>query len=110
MPRRNPSIPGPKIPSHAFGGKPSAHFAFDIFHTAQEAWDARFVSHSTRVRTVTVDAADVATTEFDLSEEKQELLVENGRAAARAFLDDFELDAYMNTFHAPLAEPVPAGG
>src|SRR6266487_4439631 len=29
-------------------------FAFDIFHTAQEAWDARFVSHSTRVRTVTV--------------------------------------------------------
>ena len=85
-------------------------FGFDIFHTAQEAWDARFVSHSTRVRTVTVDAADVATTEFDLSEEKQELLVENGRAAARAFLDDFELDAYMNTFHAPLAEPVPAGG
>src|SRR5262249_7333126 len=26
-------------------------FGFDIFHTAQEAWDTRFVSHSTRVRT-----------------------------------------------------------
>ena len=85
-------------------------FGFDIFHTAQEAWDSRFVSHSTRVRTVTVDAADVATTQFDLSEEKQELLIANGRAAAKAFLDQFELDDYMNTFHAPLAAPVPAGG
>jgi NTE family protein len=78
-------------------------FGFDIFHTAQEAWDARFVSHSTRVRTVTVDAADVATTEFDLSPAKQELLIGNGRKAAKDFLDQFQLDEYMNTFHAPVA-------
>jgi NTE family protein len=77
-------------------------FGFDIFHTAQEAWDARFVSHSTRVRTVTVDAGDVATTEFDLSTEKQDMLIDNGRKAAREFLDQFQLDDYMNTFHAPL--------
>ena len=83
-------------------------FGFDIFHTAQEAWDTRFVSHSTRVRTVTVDAADVATTEFDLSPERQELLVENGRKAARDFLDQFQLADYMNTFHAPLAQPAAA--
>jgi NTE family protein len=83
-------------------------FAFDIFHTAQEAWDERFVSHSTRVRTLAVDAADVATTEFDLPPARQELLVENGRKAARAFLDAFKLESYMNTFHATLAaaEPV----
>jgi NTE family protein len=80
----------------------AVRFGFDIFHTAQEAWDARFVSHSTRVRTVTVDAGDVATTEFDLSTEKQNMLVDNGRKAARDFLDQFELDDYMNTFHAPL--------
>ena len=85
------------------------HFAFDIFHTAQEAWDTRFVSHSTRVRTVTVDAADVATTEFNLSKEKQDLLIENGRAAARMFLDQFELEDYMNTFHAPLAPAAVTG-
>ncbi len=77
-------------------------FAFDIFHTAQEAWDARFVSHSTRVRTLAIDAADVATTQFDLSPEKQELLVENGRRAAKAFLDGFRLEDYLNTFHARL--------
>ena len=55
------------------------------------------------MRTVTVDAGDVATTEFDLSTEKQNMLVDNGRTAARDFLDQFELDAYMNTFHAPVA-------
>jgi NTE family protein len=85
-------------------------FGFDIFHTAQEAWDQRFVSHSTRVRTLTVDAADVATTEFDLPPEKQELLIANGRTAAKSFLDAFRLESYMNTYHATLAaEPVPAG-
>ena len=87
----------------------AVRFGFDIFHTAQEAWDTRFVSHSTRVRTVTVDAADVSTTEFNLSKEKQDLLIANGRAAAKAFLDQFELDDYMNTFHAPLASPVATG-
>jgi NTE family protein len=83
-------------------------FAFDIFHTAQEAWDARFVSHSTRVRTLAVDAADVATTQFDLSPEKQALLVRNGREAARAFLDGFSLADYENTFHARLVQAQPA--
>ena len=85
------------------------HFALDIFHTAQEAWDTRFVSHSTRVRTVTVDAADIGTTEFNLSQERQELLIENGRAAARMFLDQFELEDYMNTFHAPLTPAAVTG-
>jgi NTE family protein len=80
-------------------------FAFDIFHTAQEAWDARFVSHSTRVRTLAVDAADIGTTEFDLSPQRQELLIHNGEKAAKDFLDRFSLEDYENTFHAKLAEP-----
>jgi len=85
-------------------------FALDIFHTAQEAWDTRFVSHSTRVRTLAVDAADVGTTEFDLPPDRQELLIRNGREAARAFLDAFRLEDYMNTFHATLAPATAAAG
>ena len=54
-------------------------------------------------RTLAVDAADVATTQFNLPPEKQELLIGNGRKAAKAFLDAFRLEDYMNTFHAPLA-------
>ena len=47
----------------AVGRMPWAvRFGFDIFHTSQEAWDARFVSHSSRVRTVTVNAAGETTT------------------------------------------------
>ena len=80
-------------------------FGADIFATAQEAWDERFVSHSTRVRTLAVDAADVGTTEFRLSPQKKQKLQDNGRAAARQFLDGFRLEDYLNTFHAsPAAE------
>jgi len=82
-------------------------FGFDIFHTAQEAWDTRFVSHSTRVRTLAVDAADVGTTEFNLDAKKQKLLIENGIKAATDFLDQFDLDKYINTYHATLS-PAPA--
>jgi NTE family protein len=81
---------------------PAVKMGFDIFHTAQSAWDARFVSHSTRVRTLEVDAGDVGTTEFDLSSDRQNMLLANGREAAKAFLAQFRLEDYMNTFHQPV--------
>jgi NTE family protein len=77
----------------------AARFGFDIFHTAQEAWDMRFVSFSTRVRTVTVDAGTIGTTQFNLSADDQALLIRNGRDAAKRFLDRFDLADYENTFH-----------
>ncbi len=91
-------------------------FGFDIFHTSQEAWDARFVSHSTRVRTVTVDAGTVGTTDFKLPESAQDMLIANGRTAAKRFLDSFDLADYENTYHrtfaddasTPAATPEPA--
>ena len=88
----------------------AARFGFDIFHTSQEAWDTRFVSHSTRVRTVAVDAGDVGTTQFNLSQADQQMLLGNGRAAARRFLDRFDLADYENTFHRglSLADPAPS--
>jgi len=83
-------------------------FAFSIFHTAESAWDERFVSNSTRVRTLAVDAADVGTTDFELSKEKQDLLIHNGREAAKEFLDAFSLEEYENTYHAHLGVPATA--
>ena len=74
-------------------------FGFDIFHTSQQAWDTRFVSHSTRVRTVAVDAGNVGTTQFNLSPDDQSMLLQNGRDAAKRFLDRFDLAEYENTFH-----------
>lgn len=75
-------------------------FGFDIFHTAQDAWDERFVSHSTRVRTLAVDAADVATTDFELGDEKKAELLANGVSAATKFLDKFDPAKAPNTYNA----------
>ncbi len=77
----------------------AVRFGVDIFHTSQEAWDARFVSHSTRVRTVTVNAGNVGTTEFNLPATAQDMLIANGRDAAKRFLDTFDLTDYENTYH-----------
>ncbi|MFZ0343258.1 MAG: patatin-like phospholipase family protein [Gaiellaceae bacterium] len=85
-------------------------FAFEIFHTAESAWDERFQSNSTRVRTLAVDAGDVGTTEFNLSTEEQEMLIKNGRDAAKAFLDAFSLDEYENTYHAGIAQTAGVAG
>src|SRR3954468_6707205 len=87
----------------------AVRFGSEIFHTSQEAWDARFVSHSTRVRTVAVDAGNVATTQFTLSVEDQDMLNSNGREAASRFLDRFDLQDYENTYHRTFEpEPEPA--
>jgi NTE family protein len=84
---------------------PVLRMGINIFQTAQQAWDTRFVSHSTRVRTLAVDAEDVATTEFELSPARQDMLMANGRAAARRFLDAFRLEDYINTFHEHVVAP-----
>jgi NTE family protein len=74
------------------------HFAFDIFHTSQEAWDARFVSHSTRVRSIAVDAGTIGTTQFNLTPADQTFLIDSGVKAVDAFLETFTLEKYENTY------------
>jgi NTE family protein len=85
----------------------AARFGFDIFHTSQEAWDTRFVSHSTRVRTVAVDAGTIGTTQFNLTGDDQKFLLKNGRDAAARFLDRFDLAGYENTFHLRFTDVAP---
>jgi len=70
----------------------------EMFHTAMEAWDKRFMSHSTAVRTCPVDAGTIGATEFDLTKEQQDWLINSGKTAAAAFLADFKLDGYFNTY------------
>ena len=88
----------------------AVRFGFDIFHTSQEAWDTRFVSHSTRVRSIAVDAGTVGTTQFNLTVADQDLLINNGRAAATKFLDRFTLADYTNTYGRTFGDAPPADG
>jgi NTE family protein len=75
----------------------------DMFHTATEAWDKRFVSHSTYVRTCAVSAGEIGTTDFNLTSKQQDWLLDSGRTAAAAFLDAFRVEDYFNTFGRKLA-------
>jgi hypothetical protein len=80
----------------------------DMFHTAMEAWDKRFMSHSTRVRTCPVPAGAIGTTDFRLTPLEQTELVEGGRRAARRYLDSFHPEDYRNTYGRRLSTAVPA--
>jgi NTE family protein len=75
----------------------------DIFHTASEAWDERFMAHSTVVRTCAIPTGDVGTTEFKLSDERRQGLLEGGEKAASTFLATFDPAKYVNTFGKSLA-------
>ena len=70
----------------------------NIFHTATDAWDTRFMSHSTVVRTCPISAGDIGTTDFDLTTEQEDWLVASGRAGAQAFLAQFRRADYINTY------------
>lgn len=90
-----------------------AQLVSDIAQTQSGAWDERFTTRSTRVRTCPVDAGDVGTTDFDLPAAARTALIDGGRQAAKAFLDAFDPTEYRNTYGrgldlAPAAEA--AGG
>jgi hypothetical protein len=86
-----------------------AELAANMFRTASDAWDERFMSQSTIVRTCTVNAGDIGTTDFNLTEAQKQQLLSNGREAATNFLDSFDPGKYRNTYGRPLAETGPHG-
>ena len=75
----------------------------DMFCTTRDAWDKRFMSESTVVRTCSVPAGDIRSTDFDLTESQRKQLLRSGHDAAADFLNGFELDQYRNTYGRPLA-------
>ncbi len=93
--------------AHAVGDP----FGFDIFHTSQEAWDERFVSHSTRVRTVAVDAGnDRHDAVQPHAGRLQDMLINNGKAATAKFLSTFTLEGYENTYGRKFGDAPPGNG
>ncbi len=71
--------------------------AVDIFHTATDAWDKYWVSNSTYVRTCAISAGDIGTTEFNLSRDQKQWLLDSGKRAARSFLEEWNSDEYVNS-------------
>jgi NTE family protein len=75
----------------------------DIFHTTTEAWDKYWVSHSTYVRTCAISAGDIGTTDFNLTEQQKDRLLESGKQTARKFLDEWDPSQYVNSHGRKLA-------
>lgn len=86
-----------------------AELGINMFRTASDAWDERFMSQSTVVRTCTVDSGDVGTTDFNLTDHQKQQLLQNGRDAATRFLNSFDPSKYRNTYGRPLADTVLQG-
>jgi NTE family protein len=83
------------------------HFGMELFQTASGAWDDRFASHSTSLRTITVNAGTIATTQFTLTPEQQQFLLTSGQQAVDRYLAHFNPAKYMNTYGESLSSPSP---
>jgi len=77
--------------------------AVDLFETATDAFDTRFATHSTAVRTCELDADGIGTTDFGLTKEQKAELVRLGREGARRFLTGFAPSEYVNSYGHGLA-------
>ena len=87
---------GSALGSLAHLGHWPVELAVDMFHTASGAWDDRFHSHSTVVRTCPVPVDGLGTTDFDKVAEFQKEVETSATKAANDFLDRFDLSQYRN--------------
>jgi NTE family protein len=71
--------------------------ALDIFHTTSGAWDKRFHSKSTVVRTCPVPVDGLGTTDFDKVDEYKDRVRKSATKAAVDFVEHFKLSDYRNT-------------
>jgi NTE family protein len=83
-------------------------FGADLFQTASGAWDDRFASHSTSLRTIMVNAGTIATTQFTLTPDEQQFLLTSGKQAVEHYLAHFNPTEYMNTYGLRLSASPPA--
>ena len=58
-------------------------------------------------RTIQVDTSIVGVTDFDLNDEQKQILYNNGRQAARAFLKTWDWQDYLARYRKPAARPTP---
>ena len=97
-----------KVPRKRDYGNTLIGFTKSIISTLMSAWDNRHISESRGdlARTILISTAIasngrskvVGTTEFDISDYEKEQLFENGRAAARKFLANWDFEKWKKEF------------
>jgi NTE family protein len=69
-----------------------------IWSTVFSAMDQRYVSKRHWARTIPINAVGVKSTDFDLTGQKKQALLESGQLAARSFLSGFDFEEYRRTW------------
>ena len=63
-----------------------------LFETMKDAHDARYISRTHEKDIIFIPTAGVAATEFDLTESKKKLLLQQGKDSAKAFFESWRFN------------------
>jgi predicted acylesterase/phospholipase RssA len=81
-----------------WGVRGTLDYLWSLVETMMEVHDRLYIEQKNfGERTIAIDTLSVGTTEFDLSKQPQRVrkLYESGRAAAEAFLEDFDYEEHL---------------
>lgn len=76
-----------------------------MFFTAMEAHDAYYLSADKFVRTIAIDTLGVASTDFNLTQDKKDALFQSGIDAAMSFLKTWNFEQYKAIYRSD--KPIP---
>ena len=76
------------------------HYAKALQSTTFSAIDRQYVSRRHWARTIAIDSKGIGSTEFDLTDESKQALLESGQMAARSFLETFDFGKYKRKWRA----------
>lgn len=97
-----PEVPvGARLPQPGMTGsgqRAVIEYVKALAETMMEAHDRLYVEQANFARTIAIPTLGVGATEFELTRERALALYDTGRRAAEKFLDDWDFDAYVDTF------------
>ncbi len=88
----------PARPGHHAGMHEIMHFMASLVETMLEAHDRLYLERESYARTIAIPTLGIHSTAFNLTRSDVQALYASGRAAAAAFLETWDFDAYLAAF------------
>lgn len=85
-------------PLQAKKTKGPLHLAVDVIRTMMDGWDNRYIDGHSAARTIFIEGIEVRVTQFNLSMEEKEKLIELGRISADCFLAKWSFENYIKAY------------
>jgi NTE family protein len=97
-----------KVTQHRAHNLPS--YALSMFLTATEASYYQYIASRDFIRTVDINTKEISSVDFGLTMANKQMLYEEGVIAARAFLEDWDFDAWKRNYRRWLDSQRPTVG